>query len=322
MNVPNGNLPGFRAGSFGKELLLPIVATVSLFLSISFVPLAGFFAGVLTPAPVSLAVIRLGFPGAWLVPVFAALGGSLSLHFLGLSGNIPYLLSLIGMGALMGHGFRSKWHTEKIVGLSSLFVIGVAGLFAVLAFTESNGGLVGLMEEDLRQVISATLKQIGGPSAENRELEANLLEYVPLIVRMIPGVLVSCAVLIAWLNLLISRKYCRMVAVEYCVFERLTLWKTPEFLVWFIIAGGILIVLPLGNLRLTGINIVVIMGTLYFLQGLSIVAFFFERWRLPFFIKGFVYAALFLQQFASMVVAALGLFDVWFDFRKMIKKPA
>jgi uncharacterized protein YybS (DUF2232 family) len=64
------------------------------------------------------------------------------------------------------------------------------------------------------------------------------------------------------------------------------------------------------------------MGTLYFLQGLAIVAFYFERWKMPLFIKGFVYVVLFLQQFASMVVAALGLFDVWFDFRKLVKKPA
>lgn len=301
---------------------MPIVLTVALFLSTCFVPLAGFFAGILVPSPVSLAVIRRGLPGAWLVPGCAALAGSLSLHFLGLSGNVPYFLSLIGMGVLLGHGLRSKWSTEKVVGLSSLFVIGIAGLFAILAFIESNGGLVGLMEQDLREVISATLKQFGGSSIENTEVEGNLLEYVPLIVRMIPGVLISGAILIAWLNLLISRRYCRTAAAEYCVVDRLTLWKAPEFFVWFLIAGGLMIILPVGDLRLPGINVVVVMGALYFLQGLAIVAFFFERWKMPFFIKGFVYAVLFLQQFASMVVAALGLFDVWFDFRKLVKKPA
>jgi mannose/fructose/N-acetylgalactosamine-specific phosphotransferase system component IIC len=43
---------------------------------------------------------------------------------------------------------------------------------------------------------------------------------------------------------------------------------------------------------------------------------------MPFFVKGFVYAVLFLQQFALMATAVLGLFDVWFDFRKLVKKPA
>ncbi len=322
MNVPPGNLPVFRSWSAGKEFFFQIVLTVALFLSISFVPLAGFLGGVLIPSPISLAVLRRGFPSAWLVAGCAALIGSLSLYFLDLSGNIPYLLSLIGMGAVMGYGLRSKWSTETIVGLSSLLVIGIAGLFAILAFVETKGGMVSLIEQDLREVISATLKQFGVSSAETLELENNLLESVPLIVRIIPGVLISGAILISWLNLLISRKYCRMDAPEYCVFDRLTLWKTPEFFVWVLIAGGLMIILPVGDLRLTGINVVVVMGTLYFLQGLAIVAFFFERWKMPFFIKGFVYAVLFLQQFASMVIAALGLFDVWFDFRKLVKKPA
>jgi len=320
--VPNENLPVSRLGSAGKDLLLPIVLTVVLFLSIYYVPLAGFFAGMLAPSPISLAVIRLGFPNAWLVPCCAALAGSLALSFVGLTGNIPYLLSLIGMGVLMGYGLRSKWSTEKVVGLSSLFVIGVAGLFALLAFMDAKGEMVGMLERELREMISATLKQFGGSSAENQELETNLLAYVPSVVRIYPGMLVSCSILIAWLNLLVSRKYCRAAAPECCSFDRLTLWKTPEFLVWFFIAGGLMMLLPPEDLRMTGNNVIIVMGTLYFLQGLAIVSYYFDRWKMPFFIKGFVYAVMFLQQFASIVIAALGLFDVWFDFRKLVKKPA
>jgi uncharacterized protein YybS (DUF2232 family) len=322
MNTPQGNLPVFRSGSEGKEFFFQVVLTVALFLSISFVPVAGFFAGVLTPAPISLAVIRRGFPGAWAVAGCAALAGSVILYLLDLRGNIPYLLALIGMGSVMGYGFRKQWSTDKIVGFSSLFMIGMACLFAFLAFMETKGEMVRLIEQDLRDAISITLKQLGVSSMETSEAENSLLESVPLIVRIMPGVLVSCAVGISWLNMLIARRYCRVVAAEHCGFERLTLWKTPEFLVWFVIAGGLMVVLPVGDLKLPGINLLIVMGTLYFFQGFAIVAFYFERWKMPFFVKGFIYAVLFLQQFASVIVAALGLFDVWFDFRKIVKKPA
>ncbi len=322
MNVPLGNLPVFRSGSAGKEFFLQIVVTVALFLSISFVPVAGFFAGIMTPAPISFAVIRRGFPSAWPVPGCAALIGSLILYSLDMYSNIPYLFALIGMGTVMGYGFRSQWSTEKIVGLSSLIVIVMGGLFALLALVETRGEMVRMMEQDLRDTISATLKQLGVSSAETLELESNLLESVPLIVRIIPGVLISCAMGISWLNLLISRRYCRVAAAEYCVLDRLSLWKNREFLVWFVIAGGLMVILPVGDLRLAGINLLIVMGTLYFFQGLAIVAFYFERWKTPLLVKGFIYAVLFLQQFASMAIAALGLFDVWFDFRKLAKKPA
>src|SRR5208337_5168994 len=137
MNAPRGELPVLRPGSAGKEFMLLIVLTVGLFLSITFVPLVGFFPGILTPAPTVLAVIRWGFPHAWLVPGCSAVIGSLILYLLNLSDSVAYLLALIGMGVLIGYGLRHQWSTEKIVGLSSLFVIGVAGLFAILAFTET-----------------------------------------------------------------------------------------------------------------------------------------------------------------------------------------
>ncbi len=311
-----------RPGSAGKELLLLIVLTVGLFLSINFVPLVGFFPGMLTPAPTVLAVIRWGFPNAWLVPGFSAIIGSLILYLLDLSDSIPYLLALIGMGALMGYGFRRQWSTEKIIGICSLFVIGMAGLFVMVAFTETKGEMVGLMEQDLRGAISAALKQLGSSSPETHELESKLLETVPLIVRIIPGVLVACTLTVSWLNLLISLRYCRAAAIEYCVREKLTLWKAPEFIVWFVIAGGLTLLLPVGDLKLAAINLLIVMGTIYFLQGVAIVAFYLERWKLPGYVKGFVYAVVFLQQFASMATAALGLFDVWFDFRKPKKEPA
>jgi uncharacterized protein YybS (DUF2232 family) len=322
MNAPQGDLPVLRPGSAGKELLLLIVVTVGLFLSINFVPLVGFFPGILTPAPTVLAVIRWGFPNAWLVPGCSAVIGSLILYLLNLSDSIVYLLALVGMGALMGYGFRRQWSTEKIVGLSSLFVIGMAGLFVILAFTETKGEMVRLIEQDLRGAISATLKQIGSSSPETQELESKLLETVPLIVRIMPGVLMACTLGISWLNLLISLRYCRAAAIESCVREKLTLWKAPEFIVWFVIAGGLILLLPVGDLKLAAINLLIVTGTIYFLQGVAIVAFYLERWKLPVYVKGFVYAMVFLQQFASMATAALGLFDVWFDFRKPRKKPA
>jgi uncharacterized protein YybS (DUF2232 family) len=322
MNAPRGESPVLRPGSAGKEFLFLIVLTVGLFLSITFVPLVGFFPCMLTPAPAALAVIRWGLPNAWLVPGCSAVIGSLILCLLNLSDSIAYLLTLIGMGVLIGYGFRCQWSTEKIVGLSSLFVIGVAGLFAILAFTETNGEMVRLIEQDLRGAISAALKQLGNSSPETQELESKLLETVPLIVGIMPGVLVSCTLGISWLNLLISLRYCRAAETESCVRKKLTLWKAPELIVWFVIAGGLMLLLPVGGLKLPAINLIIVTGTIYFFQGLAIVAFYLERWKLPFYVKGFAYALLFLQQFASMAAAVLGLFDVWFDFRKLGKKPA
>jgi uncharacterized protein YybS (DUF2232 family) len=311
-----------RPGVEGKQLLFQIVLTIGFFLSIVFMPLAGIFSGLLTPAPSAIAVLRRGFPGAWLVPGCSAVIGSVILYLLNLSDTIPCMLAFIGMGALMGYGLRSRWSTERIIGYSSLLIIGMAGVVLIVIFAGTKGDVVGLLEKAMREAISAAFKQMGGATVEYQEMESSILETVPTIVRMMPGVLVSSALGVSLLNLLVSRRYCRVAAVEYCVQEELTLWKSPEYLVWLVIASGLMMLLPIEDLKVLGLNLLIVTGTIYFFQGLAIVGFYLVKWKLPFFVKGLVYTVLFLQQFASMAAAVLGLFDVWFDFRRLTKKPA
>jgi len=70
-----------------------------------------------------------------------------------------------------------------------------------------------------------------------------------------------------------------------------------------------------------GLNVLMVMGTIYLLQGFSILAFYFERWNLPRALRAFLYALLFVQQYLALGAVLLGLFDVWADFRRLSKKP-
>jgi uncharacterized protein YybS (DUF2232 family) len=56
---------------------------------------------------------------------------------------------------------------------------------------------------------------------------------------------------------------------------------------------------------------------LYFLQGLSIAAFLFERFKLPRLLGMLSVVLLIFQPLFTLLVAALGLFDVWFAFRRL-----
>jgi uncharacterized protein YybS (DUF2232 family) len=50
-----------------------------------------------------------------------------------------------------------------------------------------------------------------------------------------------------------------------------------------------------------------------------VVGYFFKIKRIPFFFKILFYVLILIQQYLLLVVAALGLFDLWADFRKLIK---
>ncbi|MDR3554612.1 MAG: DUF2232 domain-containing protein [Syntrophobacteraceae bacterium] len=321
MNEIREDLPVRGTGGEIKEALYLTVITVGLFLSILFVPVAGFFLSMLTPAPTAVAIVRRNGARAWIVPGCSLVLGAGMLVALGLPESVPYLFGLIGMGAVLGSGFRRGWPAGKLVGLSSLVVIGVAALFALVGFIQTRGQMVHLLEQDMRDVITAAMKQLGtGSPVKTEDMGKDLLEMVPIVVSMMPGILISCTLMISWVNLLVCRRYCRGAAGYFGGEERLCLWKSPEHLVWAVIAGGVMLLVPSSGLKLFGSNLILVLGTVYFFQGLAIVAFFFERWRVPLFVRGFVYAVFFLGRVVSMGVAVLGLFDVWFDFRKHNKQ--
>ncbi len=307
----------------GREFLFHVLATLGLFFSISFIPLAGFLAGVLTPLPTVLIVLRYGVPAGLLAPFVAEAVGVIVLLWLGMVSSIPYLTAMLGMGVILGYGTRHAWSSEKTIGLPSLAVVVMAGLLLVLAYVETKGALVSLLEQDLREAISAAFKAIGTtPSAETHEVESSLLAAVPAVIRIMPGITVSCIIGIAWLNELFARRYCRAAGLHECIAQDWTLWKAPEPLVWAVIASGAALMVPIPGWKLVAMNVMIVLGGIYFLHGLSITAFYLNKWKLPLFLRALIYGFLALQQFASMALAIMGLFDMWMDFRRLTRKAA
>ncbi|HVZ80938.1 MAG TPA: DUF2232 domain-containing protein [bacterium] len=99
-------------------------------------------------------------------------------------------------------------------------------------------------------------------------------------------------------------------------------WVIPEPLVFGLIGAGALKLIagPSRELDLLAGNGLVLFGAIYVLSGFSIVAFLFNKWRLPATLR--VLSYLILVQLPLETVGVLGVLDVWFDFRKIkSRKP-
>ncbi|MCL2670151.1 MAG: YybS family protein, partial [Syntrophaceae bacterium] len=85
--------------------------------------------------------------------------------------------------------------------------------------------------------------------------------------------------------------------------------------------AGALILLAPGNLPLMiGMNIVILCSLLYFFQGLAIATYLFKARRVPVALRWVFYILLAIQQYLAILVIAVGLFDLWVDFRRRIGK--
>lgn len=321
MATGNGASPGL-GGQRGKELFLGIGGTLVFFFSALLIPMVGLFAGIFTPLPTLLFFYRWGPPWGYAIPGAAALLGIPVLMLLDLGHGIPYFLEMLVFGLFLGFGMRRHWSVEMVVGSASALVtaMGLLSLWVSLQGTE--GGFFKALEDDLQSSITATLQQYGDLSRDQKAVTSAIQKVVPLIVRLFPAIAVTSAILISWMNLLVTRRYCRNHRILLPPWREWSHWKANELLVWVVIGAGFSQLLPMGVFRLVGLNVLLVAGTIYLLQGFSIMAFYFDRWNLPKPLRAFLYALLLLQQYLALGAVLFGLFDVWVDFRRLSGKPA
>jgi uncharacterized protein YybS (DUF2232 family) len=102
----------------------------------------------------------------------------------------------------------------------------------------------------------------------------------------------------------------------------LQLWRVPEGFIWLLIASGFATFVAPDPLSIAARNILVLLLGGYFCQGLAIVSYYLGRLGAPRAVRAVVYMFVFIQQLATAVVLALGVFDLWLNFRRHGAGPA
>jgi uncharacterized protein YybS (DUF2232 family) len=145
---------------------------------------------------------------------------------------------------------------------------------------------------------------------------------VPILAKLLPGATMSSLLTVAWLNVVAARRYCRLARLPFPIWGHWLEWKAPDHLIWGVIAGGLMMLVPDPALKVVGLNLLFILATVYLFQGLSITGFYFERWKMPRLMRLVSYGIIVVQPFGFLAVVLLGLFDLWCDFRRLTRKPA
>lgn len=303
-----------------KEYIAGTAITLFLFSSMLAVPVVGLFVGILTPLPSLLFLYRWGVVVGMWVPGTAALLGALLFPVMGLTAGLPLLMGFLLLGILVSVGMGLGWSLEKtvIVPVVVLFVLGA--LFVAITFRGVEEGVTARVERNIQTAVSLLLQELAPESPERSELEYSLRAVVPVLVRSIPGIFLSTLMTVVWLNILTAKRYCRLKNVQWPQWPDWKQWRAPEPLVWGVIVSGVALLLPVLTLNHFAVNALLVLGAVYFFQGLSLTVFYVEKWNLPFVLKGLIFTFILLQQFVTLAVMLFGFFDVWFDFRKSTEK--
>jgi uncharacterized protein YybS (DUF2232 family) len=300
------------------KFFLALASTVFLLISGVVLPAAGVILMPFVPQPVLLfglkygAGLGAGVLIAALVCLFVLAGEALGFVYSVFAVMVGLLFWLLG---------RLRAIELLVTTVAAAMLATAAGI--LLYFY----GSWGTMTQDLRASLIDNLtvalrvhEKMGFPQESLNLFSEKIPEIVEQMLRLLPSLLFVSLCLVVLLNVLFLLRRFPERREQWLSIATFREWKCPEPLVWALIACGFAVFVPASEwVTIVALNVLLVTGVCYFIQGLAIVAFFFHKNNVPRFLRSATYILIIFQQIFTLLVAALGLFDLWGDFRRLKK---
>jgi len=307
----------FQSG-VSKDIAVGVMATLIIFTVSIVMPVIGFFFSVFIPLPVLFYRSKLGRRNGMIVPLVAI--ALMSVVFGGLTMDMLFFSGLMLLGFTMSEMFEKKLSVEMTVAGACGIVLG-SGLLGIIIFSiVTNQDVMALVSGYVATNLKLSLelyKGIGIPQETIDTIAASLDQIQYVLVRILPSMAAASVLFVAWTNLIAARPIMQRRGLFYPDFGPLNHWRSPEPMVWGVIGCGLVMFLPNTGVRLIGVNGLLVLLTIYFIQGIAIVSFYFEKKNLPRVVRVLLYTMIAFQQLLLLIVIGIGLFDMWINFRKI-----
>lgn len=291
------------------------LASLALALAGGMIPMAGIFFGLLTPLPLILLSLRAGRVVAFLGVLIVGTGLA---SLLGSGGAWIFCIEFGLPAMVLAEAIRREWAPEVSVAAGSLCVLagGLVSLF-ILAWG-AGGSILDLLTHRLdlavREAMEASSK-VGLTPDEVGPLLSSAEQVRTFLLTISPGLFIAAALLSTGANFFLARRGWAHAALPGGR-KPGSAWRVPDSLVWLFIGSAGLVLSGLPVAKAIGLNGLLVMMTLYFLQGWAIAAFWIRRLQLPPLVGILGVVLLLLQPLLLLLLTLVGLFDIWVVFRR------
>jgi uncharacterized protein YybS (DUF2232 family) len=290
----------FAALVFAASALLPPLAPLSF----------------VSPLPLALQRLRGGGGSAALATVLAAgLVAALATPAAGAGFAVVLAAPVLLLGESLARGrglLRGcAWAFALLV-----FEVALGLFFAGDAMARAS---VAPFEHLRSDAFLAELKQGGVPPEAVADFAAQAAQMRDAVAVVFPAVWIIGAAVLVLVNAALLRLYLLRRDpgwLEDGEFERV---RFPLPLVAAFILSGAAVAVPV--LRPFAYNVLLVVAFFFALQGLAVVAFYARRLAAPPLLRLAVFVLVLVNPWAPQILALLGLFDNWFDFRKWAEPP-
>jgi hypothetical protein len=240
--------------------------------------------------------------GSTTVAIIAIVNGAAGAHW----------LAPVAGGFMMGLMTGAQWRPSLII-LGSGIVVGLA-----LALFYQLEGADALREELLAGFRDA------GPAFQLPEGSLTPEQLVDMAITLLPSFTVIMVVAVMALSYYIAGRVLPRFGFIVPPVAPLIYWRLPFAVVWSLVTALLLVAvgwwMNSSPLKIIGGNLCVLLGAAFFVLGLAVVRFTLvargvpERAQL---VMAVLLVPLMIAVQLQFVLSGVGLFDMWFDFRKL-----
>lgn len=284
-----------------KQFFLSLAAIIILtFINVSF-PFFNLAVILIWPIPIVNLAIHQGMRKATtLVAVSALINGLLFNPLMG-------LLTVAGfgfVGFVMAGAILEKLSAFKVILMTVLTAITSNFIIMAGISLSYEGGILGTVQSAVADNLI--------PLLENGEMTAILEAQLELISLVIPGMLIISGILTGILNYYLVHWYFDIKKISVKTYNSITYWRFPTI----ILSLGLVISILFRSTPV-GINLLVIIIFLLFLQGFGVGLYYVRKKTKSFFLNWIYILLVIMIPVIPPLLFLIGLVDLWFDIRKL-----
>ena len=290
---------------------------IVLYLAGFLIPVLGQIVVLFTPVPFILVFLRQGrIEGISSLALSSAIIAVLTGWQIAVILVFSFGLMAIGTAEAM----RRRLKAEYVAVSGGLLPIVIVGAVLALYFSRVHTNPIDVIERYLNRSMaeSAQLYARIGLQEMAAIIKSLSVSFIYYLARLVPGILITMSVLQAaccfgLVRMLLLRNQEAGIALHY---PSLAEWHAPDSWVWGLIACLALIAIPGEAFRFSGLNLAVAFSVVYTVQGLSLVEHYLRKAGIHAAVRSILHTLLLILPTIAFIIA-LGVVDIWADFRKV-----
>ncbi|WP_418791210.1 YybS family protein [Phosphitispora sp. TUW77] len=245
-----------------------------------------------------------------------------------ISGPVMTLLLLIELAplaaayAILFKYKKSPW-TILVVGV---VVAVISDLITVLGYFYFLDMLIVPTEKELGMLVEQFVSLYTGLGIDINQVRDKVEAAIRLAIMLIPSTMAIVAAIRAFITYIVAVRVLRRLNYKIEGLPSFSRWQIPWYSVWVLISGLVMSLAgdyyKLGTLAAIGKNMVCISAPLFFIIGVSVVTYFFQKLKGPKWVRVlFVILAIINFNGSLVLFTLVGLFDPLVSFRNWWREP-